>query len=828
MPFVNSDSLKTYIAHYRQSDGTRQSVETHCREVSQLCSQFAEPLHLKALGALAGLLHDMGKLSDNFQEYIEASARRDALGLPRVGSTVDHGKDGATLILERYHSQTESPARQYAAEMLAMVIARHHGGLQDFIDPDAADAERRIPLLHRCVADDQYRQSRDRFFALIAGRDELDALFAQGAEEIRAYVQRFQQEPRTRRMFLMQLLLKQLYSCLIDADRLQTYLFESNQTYAPEPDPVPLWEGYATRLRTLQEEFRTTRTASETTEHIRRLRCEVAEDCAAFAARDTGIYSLTVPTGGGKTLSSLWYALEHARIHGKKRIVYVIPYTTIIEQNARTVRDLLDCGDNLLEHHSHALCEDTETDTQPGNMSTSAYLARKLLTERWETPLIFTTMVQFLETVYAGGTQKIRRFHQLTDTILIFDEVQSTPVHCLSLFNECLHYLKTYANTTCVLCSATQPALDVLRRPLTIDAEMIPNLAEKFDAFRRMDIVDWTRPPLSVDALADTAAELLETTGSVLVITNTTGEAAALYQAIRALPLSDTAVYYLSTRLCPAHRQKALTDLRGRLAAKQRTVCVSTRLIEAGVDVSFGTVLRLLAGMDSVAQAAGRGNRHGEAASARTYVVKPEKEAPLTHMREVACGIRVSEGILHDFAADPERFGNDLLSPLAMREYYRYYFSSAEIQSQEDYPVTIGQNRSTTLYKLLSGANVREDYQKMSADGDCPLKLGLCLGTAAKAFRVIDDDTIGIVVPYGEGRMFIERWLSDCSLAEQAALLRKMQGYTVNVLGYQLRALEAAGALHEHNGVLLLDETYYDPHVGVTLQGREMPLLTLD
>lgn len=791
-------------------------MAAHCRGVAALCAGFAEPQGLAAMGRLLGLLHDMGKLSDAFQAYMEEAIRREKDGLPPPAPRVDHGKDGAALILERYHKG--SPSKQYAAEILALCVGWHHGGLPDFIDPDAADPEKRIPLLRRCVPDGQYAESRERFFAEIAPEAELDALFDQAAGEMRACLSPLKRDAGHNAQFQLHLLVKLLYSCLVDADRTDTLQFEAKLPPESAEASGSLWPVWAARVAARQTEFRGRTQASPTREAVRLLRCEIADRCRAFAARETGIYTLTVPTGGGKTLSSLWYALEHARIHGKKRIVYVVPYTTIIEQNAREVRELLECGDDLLEFHSHVLVRD-DSEVESGRREEDPSL--KLLTERWDRPIIFTTMVQFLDTIYAAGTQKIRRFHQLADAVLIFDEVQSVPTKCLSLFNEALYFLKKYMNTTSILCSATQPELGLVKRPLRPDGEMIPDAAEKFAAFRRVSVESRLRQPMSAEAMAEKLAALTEAEGSVLAVTNTVASAEALFRAVTAAPPPDTQAYYLSTRLCPAHRQTIFDEIRRALDMKKRVVCISTKLIEAGVDLSFGTVVRFLAGLDSVAQAAGRCNRHGEQDLAHAFVVRPEREN-LAHMPDLAAGIAASQGIFNTFSSEPERFDGDLLSPSAIAEYYRYYFGDTKMQEKMDYP-----HDGTSLFALLSGMNVRDSYRKSSRDGGCPLQLGLRFGAASKAFRVIEDDTRAVVVPCGPGKELAERWLSDCTLRERQALLRQMQPYCVNLYDYQVAALENARALTLHEGILLLNDAFYDPRLGVVTVGRALDFMDI-
>ena len=374
------------------------------------------------------------------------------------------------------------------------------------------------------------------------------------------------------------------------------------------------WEVLSQRLATRLSKF------PEATALDQRRRA-ISDACMRSAEKGKGIFTLTVPTGGGKTLASLRFALEHARLHGLDRIVYVVPFTSIIDQNAKVARDILEPADDMtnrgrivLEHHSN-LVPEVET----------AY--QKLVAQDWDAPVVYTTMVQFLETLFGAGTRGVRRMHRLSNAVLIFDEVQSLPLRCVHLFNNAVGFLIEHCNSTAVLCTATQPLLDKVdtrkgAMRLHPDSELVPDVPELFDALRRVQVIDRRRPDgWSEAAIADLGLGCLGDEGSTLVIVNTKRAAKRVFAALLESKAEHQHVFHLSTDMCPAHRRSVLGKVRKRLAEDRPVICISTQLIEAGVDISFPVVIRVLAGLDSIAQAAGRCNRNRERPIGNVYVV---------------------------------------------------------------------------------------------------------------------------------------------------------------------------------------------------------------
>jgi CRISPR-associated endonuclease/helicase Cas3 len=526
--------------------------------------------------------------------------------------------------------------------------------------------------------------------------------------------------------------------------------------------------------------------------------------------------TLTVPTGGGKTLASLRFALHHAQAHGLDRVVYVIPFTSIIDQNADVVRRILEpagagCepGSIVLEHHSN-LTPDEQT------------WRGKILSENWDAPVIFTTSVQLLETLFGAGTRGARRMHQLANSVIIFDEAQTVPLRCIHLFNNAINFLVEHCGSSVVLCTATQPLLNTVcaqkgAARFEPRDEIIPDVPRLFAALKRVQVCDRHKPGgWTEDEVAALAAEEIGAAGSCLVIVNTTKAAQRLYQVCK--QRFDSAMFHLSTRMCPAHRRRVLAEIRERLNDGTRVLCVSTQLIEAGVDVDFGGVIRHVAGLDSIAQAAGRCNRNGRRAIGRVQVLNPADE-PIDRLIDIREGRNVAQRLLDEFRDDPGTFDGDLLGPAAMSRYFDYYFACRA--NEMSYPVRPdAAMRADTLLNLLAENSLAvHDYTQHRSSAP-PLHLRQAFMTAAQAFRAIDAPTQGVIVPYGnEGRELVAQLCGAFKPELQFDLLRRAQQFSVNVFAQVFDALQRADAIAEIGdgiGIYHLRAEYYSEEFGLS------------
>ncbi|BCJ94345.1 CRISPR-associated helicase/endonuclease Cas3 [Anaerocolumna cellulosilytica] len=807
------ESERIYPAHFRIEDETIQSVEEHLQAVSNLCGKYAAKLQFAETGRLLGLLHDIGKYSENFYQYITESIRKEIAGEEPVSKSVDHGKHGAMLVLERYHNGSKT--QQALAEICALILCYHHGGLEDYIS-ERLD----IKLLTRChwaegkiQEEESFVQAKEQFSRRILSLRELDVMFCHAVEEYENYCKQQDKVPVNKK-YSMHLLIKFLYSCLIDADRYDTYLFVRREKEEGEIDTEPLWEQFSRQLHVTEEKFRNQVANTPLEQTIKELRFGIWKECHQFGSKPEGIYTLTVPTGGGKTLSSLRFALNHAQKNKKTKIIYILPFTSIIEQNAEVVRDALHAENYLLEHHSNV--------SNPSSEKADELEYRQLLTERWTTPIIFTTMVQFLNTLFAGGTKNIRRLHNLTDTILIFDEIQALPVRCISLFNDAVNFLYSRCRNTILLCSATQPELSKVKHNIHVTGEIISDLSTKFQSFKRMEVIDARYEKImSVAEAGEFVRELKASNESILLIFNTKKSASDVYCEIkRTLGEASCDYFFLSTNLCSAHRKQRIAKMKQELKEHKSLICVSTQLIEAGVDISFSCVVRHLSGMDSIAQASGRGNRHGSGEIKKTYVIRLEGEH-LGSLEEIKLGENCTSGVLDEYRRNPEKFDSDLLSPATMKHYYYYLYHKNIIQEKMDFPV----DAKHSIYEMLSEPNKRRDYE-CSTNVNYPFIFEYMFKKAGESFSVIDEYSEGILVPYGEGKSLI-RELQTNSWYPSYDFIHRAQPYMVNISQTMRNKLVEKNALHfdKKSGVWMLEDRFYNDELGVVLEGGEMQFL---
>ncbi|MBP2240975.1 CRISPR-associated endonuclease/helicase Cas3 [Cytobacillus eiseniae] len=801
----------SYIAHIRESDGEFQTVEEHLLEVQALAEAFGGKIGVKYIAGLAGVLHDFGKYTDEFKDYIlEAVNNPDAP--PRRGS-VDHSTAGGKLLYRLFHEKNITEFKGKLAEIVGNAIISHHSYLKDFFNADLeSDYLKRV-----CEKElIEFETSKENFFKHVMCEADFLSYVEQAAVELKEFLLKDPSKTSEQKyMFLT----KFIFSALIDADRTNTRLFEENKPYEPQENHTLLFDTYYNRLMSKVKSFQQHENANTP---INLLRSEMSQQCDHFAEKPSGIYTLSIPTGGGKTLASLRYALKHAKKYNKKHIIYVVPFTTIIEQNAEEVRKILQDEENILEHHSNVIEDaDDNDENQDGFMSKIQKL--KLAKDNWDSPIIFTTMVQFLNTFYEKGSRNIRRLHNLSESVIIFDEVQKVPIPCVSLFNDALNFLKAYGRSSIVLCTATQPALDFVEHKLAIDAdaEMIDRLDHVIDAFKRVEIVDLaTDRTFNNEKLTDFIVEKMDELQSMLIILNTKSVVKDLYEKLKE-QVMGVPVYHLSTSMCAAHRNDILEKIRNQLKQGNKIICVSTQLIEAGVDVSFECVIRSLAGLDSIAQAAGRCNRHGEMGIRSVYVIDHEEEN-LNKLKEIQKGKQVAKRTFIDLKRDKYSHGGHILSKDAMDRYFQEFYS--EFASDLNYFIPKLKKEMTKLLMEPRNENsYRQAYiHKHNKTKDVQLFILNGYGTAAEHFSVIKNLTTSVIVPYGEGIDIISDLNGNNSIEDLSRLLRKAQQYTVNLFSHEKQLLtENSGLVSLLDGkIIALKEGAYSDEYGVDLQNE--------
>lgn len=785
-----------YIAHIRESDQKIQSVTEHLCEVAELCYSYGEDIGASHMAYLAGILHDAGKFTEEFKEYI-LTAVENPDNPPKKGS-VDHSTAGGRILYEYFHTKESGEKDRILAEVIGNAILSHHSGLQDFVSPSLESA-----YLRRIIDKElpSYPTVVENLFNRTLPLEILKTYMVNAQEELTRILER-NHPPHAKRKphTSLTLLMKYIFSCLIDADRTNTRQFEENELNTSRTDHSILFTHYYNRLINHINTLNTTHTISP----INQLRNNMSEACDQFAERPSGVYTLSIPTGGGKTLASLRYALKHAREFGKKRVIYIIPYTSIIEQNAREVREILNAHEELLEHHSNILTETTEDPYVYGKKI-------RLAKDNWDAPIVFTTMVQYLNAFYDKGTRNVRRLHNLSNAVLIFDEVQSVPIKCVSLFNESINFLKNVGNSSILLCTATQPALDYMDKGIdSIDGEIVADLSKTTESFKRVEIMDYQDSEgWSTDQLTSFTLDQLEKVNNMLIILNTKTAVRNLYKRLK--EETEIPIFHLSTSMCARHRQAKLDEVKEHLAKGEKVVCLSTQLIEAGVDISFECVTRSMAGLDSVAQAAGRCNRHGERELGNVYIIN-HKEESLSRLPSIKIGAEIASRIFKD--KRDGRIAKEVLSPDIMSLYFKNYYH--QLEKELSYPVPVLQ---TNLYNLLGGSDkLRTDYAKKYGKA-LPLMTHTSPGTAAEYFQVIDQQSTTVLVPYLEGKEIIAELNEVQSAAEIGDLFKRAQNFTINVFEHELRELDRSGDLISilDGKALVLRESSYDREYGLTV-----------
>ena len=809
---------RNYIAHVRKTDNDVQSVQDHLMETAAIAKILAGKLGLELAGELLGLMHDFGKYSQKFQKYIESATginpdidMEDALP---GGKKIDHSTAGAQWVYRELRKfGVAQDIGELFGQMLGLCIASHHGaGLIDCLDGEGNAVwkkrfEKEDELTHLAECERNADEAVQQKARELAGENLIRSL-------LNAVKPILSDQTTNRKVkeFYLGCLTRFLFSCLIDADRINSSDFEREaqkevRRLTEKPDWRPAIDKLETHLAGFENRY-----------PIDEIRRKISDDCLKRASDSQGIYTLTVPTGGGKTLASLRYALHHAKKHHLDRIIYIIPYTSIIDQNAQAVREILG-EDWVLEHHSNL---------EPEKQSWQD----KLLSENWSKPIIFTTMVQFLDAWFGGGTRGARHIHPMTNAVLIFDEIQTLPVKCVHLFCNVLNWLTIFGKSTAVLCTATQPLLgesglqnfpEGKRESIAARGLLrLPENAEIMGKHQDLDklFADLSRVEIrfnekaggwNVEKAGAFLLEQFQTTPSCLFIVNTKKWAQELYQYCKGQNVPPEALFHLSTNQCAAHRKAIFDTIKARLKNGKPVICISTQLIEAGVDISMACVIRALGGLDSIAQAAGRCNRHGEKdGKGQVWVLNLQEQDFTQILPDIQAGKIHAERVFRDFA------GQDILQPEAMKCYFEYYF----YQRSDEMSYSIKNSTTGSLLDWLSD-NALNPYGEKNNKRSKPLPLLMqSFKSAGRAFQAIDAPTHAVIVPYGVGKELIAKLCGEWNPQEMHRTLQKAQRYSVNVFPNVWDKLQKENALHETiegSGIYYLDERYYNNEFGLSL-----------
>ncbi|MDW7771616.1 MAG: CRISPR-associated helicase Cas3' [Desulfobulbaceae bacterium] len=680
-----------YYAHSLENQPPEewQPLEEHLKNVAEMAAEFAKEFGAEKWAELAGSNHDLGKGTKPWQAYLrKANQIVDDFATYYEGHP-NHASVGAQWLFNNSKA---------AGKFLAYCVAGHHGGLPNWNDTRRAALPEK---LEEAFPEVSYPYDIPEFPEKTP----------------------FPIDPE-RTGFQFQFFVRMLFSCLVDADYLDTEAFLDTKKSSWRSIYPPIDELH----KRFWKNFNAMREKADPSLNVNIQRERVLFDCLEAGEKHPGIYSLTVPTGGGKTLASLAFALNHAVKHTKKRIIYVIPFTSIIEQNAGVFRDMLG-DDAVLEHHCNFIADDLDW-------------RNRLAAENWDAPVIVTTNVQFFNSFYANKTSKCRKLHNVANSVLIFDEVQAIPVDKLSPCLEVLKELSANYGVTSVLCTATQPAIEFSEQfptGLKIDQEIIKDVPTLFTALKRTKEIH-----IGTYSEQEIAEKLMQL-GQVLCIVNTRQQALDIFNG---LPGSAENIH-LSALMHPDHRTEKLEEIRRRLKPENNLPCrvVSTQLIEAGVDVDFPSVFRAVAGIDSIAQAAGRCNRNGLSATpCRVSVFDFPEDGGCSSFRLAA---QSAEKLF-------EPFEGRLTEPECVREFFADYFWKNEQRMDSDRVVEI------CMYAQSGDIQFRD---------------------IAK-FQMINSPTVPIIIALDEKSLALVSTLEHAE--HKGGILRKLQKYTVQIYPYQL------------------------------------------
>lgn len=788
-----------FISHFNNK--SIQSVKEHNENVSNLCAEYCKKIGFENTGKILGLLHDIGKYSDNFQKYIAEAKQHVEMGdydtWIKTTPTIDHGKVGAMYLYDKYHNDKNY---KIYVEILCIIIAYHHGGLNDFITPNIDFSTPFLDRIYNFKLDEDYKISiekmkKDIDFSII------DDFFQKGYDEYSNFLKLNKKE------YIFFLILM-LYSCLIDADRIDTQSFMDNI----DINKFDTKTNYNNAISNLSNYYNNLKKGSKKTK-INKLRNDIYDECYKASKNKSGTYTLTVPTGGSKTLSSLNYALNHNKEFNKDYIFYILPYTTIIEQNAEIYRKILG-NENVFEHHSNILEEN--------KFKLNEFLSEKdsysLISHRWNTPLTVTTLVQFLETPFTTKTSNIRRFHSLINSTIIFDEIQSLPINCIGPFNMLCNFLKDICNTNIILCSATQPAFNFIEFKnilfkLKLDGEIISNPNYYYNEFKRVNIINALKKDgYDNDDIKEIVNEIMLENNNLLIIMNTKKTAEKVFDIISSQGIYKN-IYYLSTNLAPVHRKNIIKEIKEKLLNKEQVICVSTQLIEAGVDISFECNIRNICGADSAAQAGGRCNRNGEKEIGKTYLINIKGEK-LGNLKEIKVAEKIVENMLKVNPAI------DLLEIDSIKNYFlKFHGELNECDMLYKIDCEIGDKDKNTLCELSllskdKHTKMSKKIEKNKEKYNLRNVLTYPFRTILSQFKVINQNTYSVIVPYKESINMISDLLSNITISEKIEIIKKIQQYSINIYSNKFEEFINNKIITKQSigsfDIYILNENYYD------------------
>lgn len=793
-----------YIAH-ATPDNRTQTVIEHSVGVFNKGKSDAELISALNLYKLCSCLHDMGKNTLKSSEYQKTVG----LGNKWSGGKVVHSNCGGRFIYETFIENNDNLDEFDAltAEFIATVIMSHHG-LFDILKPDDDKGLNYfIEKIHNDSYD--YAECKKKTLAEFLDLDTIKQIFSMAKDEIKAFESENEYQDSRMNKFSRSMFVRMVLSILINSDHADAADFAYKTDTHDEYVDSEFWKKCSDYL-----EEKITHFKNDTL--LNKIRSEISNKAYEFSSQPAGIVRMTVPTGGGKTISSLRYAVHHAEKFNKRRIIYVAPFNSILEQNYLSIKDYLPEDVTILPHFGDWIDKkDSESESLENTL--------KYISEYWGAPIIATSMVQFLNSLFDGKITSLRRMRGLIDSVIIIDEVQSIPIDCLVMFNRAVDFLAKHCKCTVVLCTATQPPFEKLKEGFVLpeNCEIIDEFAHYSQLMKRTQIIDKIKPRgYDSEKAADFITDLLENNDSILCVVNTKNAARSIYKEVD-LKIksfdggSKIKLFYLSTAKCPAHRENEINELKSCLERirnanidNEKIICISTQLIEAGVDISFDTVVRSLSGLGNIVQAAGRCNRNGEKEMGDVYIINLDATVEnISKLKSISEGKNTTETMLHMMKRTPKLYDNDLLSPKSIRLFYENYYQKFDIGKYFNVSKYL-----TTIYDMLSenakGKSMVELY------GGCHKTILLqAFKTAGECFEAISDNSISVLVQYGKGKELLSDLLSD-KIKDYKSIFSKIGRYMIGVPRSVINHNPDYFGKESKTGIVYLVDTHYSEKFG--------------
>lgn len=852
----NSSNL---LAHYDRENQKEQLLTNHLLNTATIASDIGKEIGVGNLCFLLGVLHDSGKADIQFQTML-----KNMPGSKNI--RVIHSTAGAYFLFETKYNRNledrkESKSYNEFIEVCMYVIEAHHG-LFDIVGKRDEDGFSGMDYVNKIFervehyqADSRYDKEKLKHFidnevALIVkselGFDSIEELIDSAFQEYHHIMEQFMknyvpfesesEKNRKRnknhklkeRRFFDMMLIRLLLSILKTADVEDTVnAYDFLIQRRTEEEIRCLKRHYIERI---EEEYKKYHRNNNATKPINQMRNQIADTLLVRGQQDNaGIYRLEVPTGAGKTKAVLRYALHQMDDKSKNRFVYITAFLSVLEQNAGEIKTMIG-EDGVLEHHSNVDLFHGADKYNKGSFDEKKdieYVQRSFIVDSWDSPVVLTTMVQFFNTLFKGKSANLRRFSSLINSVIVIDEVQSLPIEVMYFFNLTMNFLRNVMNCTVVLCTATQPIYDdkSIRHKLQYgslseenkNADLILLSQEDRKCFDRYSVKKFK--DRTVDSLENSHTSIEEVSQfvfenrekSILIVVNTKAAAGSIVRSIDALNIPESDVYYLTTNLCPAHRKNIISEIKERLSLGDKIICVSTQLIEAGVDVDFELVMRSYAGLDSIVQVAGRCNREGTLPNGGEVILFNPDEG-IEHTKRIL-GIADKKKITEQILA--QRHGEIQLDSLVKDFYTSYYSNEADSSNRMEYRL---KNDESSLFDLFikGGGIVKTDIKNETGS------LRGRLREVADKFQLISDDTEGVFVFYEDGiedlndllRIAEQRVISSQDWLKIKQLIRKLQPYSINI--YQSNKLNEFVDSYLNGSIKVLQNDHYNERFGAS------------